>query len=227
MATNDSIRNLDECAWTEDRGVLRTSCGRVHGITLESICPYCGRPTDGVRRGEWFLSLKGAQIYPRSLRPEDVDIEEIAHSLSMLCRFNGHCREFYSVAQHSVLVSRMLPPEHRLCGLLHDATEAYCGDMVRPLKRALPSYQEIEARIWEAVAQRFGLPITLPAEVKLADTRMLQTERRDLLAPHRWRWMEDQIADDTARPYDFEIEPMYPLTARVEFMTAFLALGGA
>jgi hypothetical protein len=179
------------------------------------------------RRGEWFLSLKGQQIYPHDMRPWDVDPEEIAHSLSMLCRFNGHAREFYSVAQHSVLVALQLPPELRLCGLLHDATEAYCGDMIRPLKRSLPAYQEMEEAIWRVIAERFNLPAKIPQEVKQADTRMLQTERRDLLAPHHWRWMEDQIADDGVKPYDVVIDPQCPLAARTAFLTLFQALGGS
>lgn len=172
-------------------------------------------------RGEWFLSAKGRQLYPFDMRPEDVDIEEIAHALSMLCRFNGHCREFYSVAQHSVLVAQALPPELALAGLLHDATEAYCGDMIRPLKRSMPAYREVEDRIWAVIAQRFGLPQDLPPEVKEADNRMLQTERRDLLAPHRWRWMEDQIADGTALPYEPVITPQSPTQARVIFLYNF------
>jgi 5'-deoxynucleotidase YfbR-like HD superfamily hydrolase len=172
-------------------------------------------------RGEWFLSVKGRQLYPFDMRPEDVDIEEIAHALSMLCRFNGHCREFYSVAQHSVLIAQALPPDLALVGLLHDATEAYCGDMIRPLKRSMPAYREVEDRIWSVIAERFGLPQELPPDVKEADTRMLQTERRDLLAPHRWRWMEDQIADDTALPYDFTIEPLSASCARRYFLALF------
>jgi hypothetical protein len=170
------------------------------------------------RNGNWFLSLKGRQLYPFDLRPEDIDIEEIAHSLAHLCRFNGHCREYYSVAQHSYLVARQLPPELALAGLLHDATEAYCGDMIRPIKRAMPVYVELEECIWKAVSVAFGLPIELPAEVKVADTRMLQSERRDLLAPHRWAWMEDQIGDPSAQPYTDSIFPVCPREAKANFL---------
>lgn len=175
------------------------------------------------RAGEWFLSVNGHQIYPHDLRPEDVDITEIAHSLSMLCRFNGHCREFYSVAQHSLLVASVLPPEHALAGLLHDATEAYCGDMIRPIKRALPAYRDMEKGIWYAIASRFGLPNDLPAAVKEADDRMLVTERRDLLASHPAPWAEEF---SKRMPYDFSIEPLPSALARREFLAMFTRLSG-
>ncbi len=178
------------------------------------------------RKGNWFLSLKGRQIYPFDLRPEDVDVEEIAHSLAHLCRFNGHCREFYSVAQHSYLVASQLPPELALAGLLHDATEAYCGDMIRPIKRDLPAYTEMEAGIWRAIAGAFGLLVDLPPEVKIADTRMLQTERRDLLAPHAWAWMEDQVADPSACPYAFKVQPVRPRVAKNLFLLDFTRITG-
>lgn len=189
---------------------------------------YSSIPTTdaGERTGDWFLSLKGRQIYPLDIRPEDVDIEEIAHSLAHQCRFQGHVRDFYSVAEHSVRLSLQLPEDLALCGLLHDATEAYCGDMIRPLKRSLPEYQAIEGQIWLAVANRFGLPLELPSEIKVADNRMLQTERRDLLAAHRWSWMEDSVAEGATLPYDFQIVPWSPTYARARFLREFERRGG-
>ncbi len=181
-------------------------------------------------RGPWFLSVKGRQIYPFDLRPEDVDIEEIAHALSFLCRFNGHCRGFYSVAQHSVHVAEALPSELFLGGLLHDGTEAYCGDFrIRsPIKRALPGFVTMEDGIWAAIAARFGLPDQLAPQIKEADNRMLQTERRDLLADHPWPWTIDQSADGGAKPYPDRINPWTPEVARKIFLDAFrFATGGA
>jgi 5'-deoxynucleotidase YfbR-like HD superfamily hydrolase len=116
-----------------------------------------------------------------SPRVEDIWIDDIAHSLANLCRFGGHCRQFYSVAQHSVLVSRLVPLHLAFVGLMHDATEAYVGDMVRPLKYSLPQFLEIEDAIWRLIARRFDLPLHLPAEVKEADDIALVTERRDLI----------------------------------------------
>lgn len=177
------------------------------------------------RHGEWFLSLKGRQTYPFDMRPEDVDIEEIAHSLSNLCRFQGHCRAFYSVAQHSVLVSRNVPPEIALQGLLHDATEAYCGDMIRPIKRQMRDYVQPETRIQYAIWEHFDLPRwSLDPRVKVADNRALQTERRDLLAPHRWAWQEDQIADPGSVPFPERIEPWKPSVAKYAFLDEYVHL---
>src|SRR5262249_3879894 len=101
------------------------------------------------RTGDWIATITGKRWFVTDPHPDDVDIEDIAHGLSMVCRFGGQCREFYSVAQHSVLMAnemcrREAPPEMALWGLLHDAPEAYLGDMVRPLKRSMPNYKVLE-----------------------------------------------------------------------------------
>lgn len=168
------------------------------------------------RTGNWFLSSKGRRIYPFDMRPEDVDIEEIAAALSKLCRFNGHTRSFYSVAQHSVLVAQSLPVELCLVGLLHDATEAYCGDLIRPIKLEMPTYRYMEDRMWEKIAQRFSLPFEIPGAVKIADTRALFTERRDLLPPGEWI-----LPPGDPRAFDERIEPLEPAAAERLFLYAF------
>lgn len=133
------------------------------------------------RKGSWMQTAGGRAYWPLDPRPEDVFIEDIAHALGHLCRYAGHTRTFYSVAEHSIYVSRLVPPEHALAGLLHDATEAYCVDVPRPLKKYLPEYEAIEELNWRAIATRFGLPFDLDPCVKHADNAILLTEQDQLM----------------------------------------------
>lgn len=113
------------------------------------------------------------------LKPEDYqyDIEEIATALSNICRYTGHVEKFYSVAEHSVLVSHLVPSKLALTGLLHDASEAFCGDVSSPLKRLLPEYKAIEDRVQQSIADYYGLPYPFPPEIHEADKRMYWNER--------------------------------------------------
>lgn len=139
--------------------------------------PAAGQPRN-VDRGPWIQTYTGRRFYLFDPQPEDVDPLDIGHALSMLCRYGGHLRAFYSVAEHSVHVAHSVPAEHALAGLLHDGTEAYIGDMVAPLKQAMPDYQQVEQRIWQAVAVRFQLPNDgqLPWTVVDADLRIRHDE---------------------------------------------------
>ncbi|CAI8817207.1 Phosphohydrolase [Pseudomonas sp. IT-P74] len=117
-----------------------------------------------------------------------IDPRDIVHSLAHLCRFNGHTREFYSVAQHSCMVADLVPEQDKLAALLHDAAEAYIGDMVQPLKQWMHAYQDVEQWIWERICTRFNLDPELPASVRHADLVALATERRDLMAADPTTW---------------------------------------
>lgn len=152
-------------------------------------------------------------------------IEDIAHGLSNLCRFTGHTRDFYSVAQHSVWVSRIVPPSDALFGLLHDAAEAYIGDVSTPLKHLLPDYRNIEALVEDAVFAAFGLARgAMPASVKEADQVLLATEKRDLLrCPDAAGW----AGIVGIAPLDITIEPMHPVVARNFFMDRFYEITGS
>lgn len=176
------------------------------------------------RIGDWFLSRSGNKIYPLDLQPQDIDIEDIAHSLSNICRFGGHCLEFYSVAQHSVLVSWAVSDVNKFSALLHDATEAYCGDMIRPLKmnRLMTPYRDIETGIWYSVCSKFGINPDLPAEVDKADAQVLLAEKRDLMNcnDHVWEFPQCKYPDIDPYP-NYPIEPWTPKRSRSEFLRFF------
>lgn len=151
---------------------------------------YDGR-VNADRKGTW-MPMPHARFWPEDPRPQDIFIEDIAHGLARLCRFNGRIKyDHYSVAQHSVLVSRLLKargfaPGLVLFGLMHDAGEAYLGDVITPIKRLFRHfYEEVEERVMRAVADRYNFRPYFDAErartaVKWADTVMLATEARDV-----------------------------------------------
>ena len=128
-------------------------------------------------------TFTGKKIDPFNPDPDCIVIEDIAHALGMLCRFGGHCTEFYSVAEHSVHVSNLVPIGFELWGLLHDATEAYIGDVVRPIKHTsdMDAYRSAEARLNRAIAGKFGIPVIVPPEIKAVDTKMLAIEKSQIL----------------------------------------------
>lgn len=146
----------------------------------------------------WILTRSGRKFDLANPTADMVDPTDIAHSLSMQCRFNGHTRHYYSVAQHCVLVADLVPAEHQLAAMLHDATEAYVGDLVRPLKEGMYLYYgnlgiacvyaATEERVWQAICQHFDLDPILPDCVKHADLVALATEKRDLMPEHPEPW---------------------------------------
>ncbi len=129
----------------------------------------------------YIITHSGIEFDLSNPSPELVKIEDIAHALSQLCRFTGHTSCFYSVAAHSIQVSNLVPPEHALEALLHDAAEAYVGDVSSPLKAMLPEYRMIEFKVDQAIRQRFGLPAKLTPCIKQADLRRLATEKWHLM----------------------------------------------
>lgn len=139
-----------------------------------------------LRAGNWFQTYSQKKFFPLDPRVEEIDIADIGQSLSKLCRYNGHCRYPYSVGQHSLCVSLIVgkrAPEHALWGLLHDAAEAYVGDMVRPLKHthAMGAFRDAEAGVMIQVAEHFGLAFPEPDIVKEIDDRILFSEADHIL----------------------------------------------
>lgn len=168
-----------------------------------------------------MTTYSGRQFWPLDPRPEDICIEDIAHALSLKCRFGGHVRRFYSVAQHCVLASIHGPDRW---GLLHDASEAYLPDVLTPLKPDLKGFGEIEDRVMRAVVAAFKLPETPPPELKAIDRRLLMTERRDLLAEQPASWSEEF---ERIEPFPWKIEPVWsPEQAEIEFMERYWRLFG-
>lgn len=176
-----------------------------------------------MRKGDWIRTATGGQFWPLDPRPDEVNIEDIAHALSHQCRFAGHVKEFYSVAQHSVMVSvAAVGGADRVrvakWGLLHDAAEAYLVDVPTPVKRYLSEYKEAEERLQDAIAEAFGLTGKIPDAVHYADRVVLATEMRDLMP----------VADNTELPPPLvaKVVGMSPIAAKTQFMTRFRQLFG-
>ena len=166
----------------------------------------------------YVSTFEGNRFFLTNPHIDDVAIEDIAHGLAYQCRFNGQTKEFYSVAQHSLMVMSLVPEEFRFSALLHDAAEAYLGDMVKPLKNLFPEFSVIEARVMEIIGNRFDLDLThLDPSIKQADLIALATEKRDLM-PHSveaWHYLHN-IA-----PLPKIIQAMSPQEAKIAFLEAF------
>lgn len=166
----------------------------------------------------FIQTLSGKRFDYINSTADDVDIEDIANALSNICRFAGHVPEFYSVAQHSVLCSQIVPPEFAFEALMHDAAEAYCQDIPQPLKCLLPDYKRIEQLVDDLIRNKFGLPADMSPVVKYADLTMLATERRDLEIDDGTRWA---ILDGIPCSDLIQISPLRPGQAYGLFMNRF------
>ena len=129
-----------------------------------------------------ITTLSGIQFDPINPNPRHINISDISAGLSKICRFNGQIRTFYSVAEHSVRVSWIVPPEYAMAGLLHDASEAYLNDVTSPVKKlaVMAPYREIEERLQNAIYHAFGLPPGVPEIVHGADKAMRDVEEAQL-----------------------------------------------
>lgn len=179
-------------------------------------------------RGPFVRQRSGQPFYFQSPQPEDIDIDHIAWSLSMLCRFNGVVRDFYSVAQHSVIVAQIVesqaPGDNAMIlkALLHDAPEAYLGDTVTSVKRCLPGFSQMEAVIDVAVSRRFSIPTEMPSIIHDADMIALVTEARDL---HDNFKLGPELTDKYA-PLAFTIAPVDHEEAYEMFLDKYFQLRG-
>ena len=161
--------------------------------------------------------------------PNQIDLVDIAAALSKLCRFGGHCREFYSVAEHSILASALIQqeyPEDRMLAawaLLHDASEAYMVDIPRPVKRQLQEYVRLEDAIQKTIAERFDLPWPMPDEVHQADTNMLALELRVYMPANSD--VQNQLIPSRNLAGGLPSIPLEPRAAKAEFLARAQTLG--
>lgn len=165
----------------------------------------------------------GNRFFPLEPRIDDVDIEDIAHGLAYQCRFNGQTSAFYSVAQHSVIVASLVPGALKFAALLHDAAEAYLGDMVKPLKVLLPEFSAIEDNVTRIIGERFGVDLEHHPAIKQADLVALATEKRDLMPYSVEEWAYLTGVEPMAEP----IRPMGPDLAKQAFLREFERLKNA
>jgi 5'-deoxynucleotidase YfbR-like HD superfamily hydrolase len=173
--------------------------------------------------GPFLQTVSGRRVNPFAPEPDQLDPTDIARALGNLCRFGGHCRSFYSVAQHSVIVSELVEErtgdvEDAFAALMHDATEAYLGDMPHPIKHRSPlgaAFKEAEGDLEQAIRERFGIKADVP-EIKRVDRALLATERR-VLSAEEWHWPEL----DGVEPLDLELRAWGPDEAVAAFARRF------
>jgi len=166
-------------------------------------------------------TYNGRRFWPLDPRVEDVSIIDIAHALSHQCRFTGHSKVYYSVAEHCVRVSYACDPEDALWGLLHDASEAYMHDIATPIKYQpeFAAYRKAEAKLQTVIFEAFGLHGPCPASVKQADIDLLLTEKRDLMLPSE-RWPFE------GKPQVELIVPYSHKDAKSKFLARYMQLSG-
>jgi len=173
-------------------------------------------------KGAWIQTCSGKKFFPLDPKMEDIDLESVAHSLSMQCRFTGHSKFHYSIAQHSVLVSYLCDSADAKHGLLHDATEFVLNDIPTPLKK-LPQfsfYKEAEKKLQRIIYEKFGLSPDEPPSVKKADLLALATEANTLLDPIHPEWKLP------CTPLPVKIAKITPEQAKELFLNRFLELFG-
>jgi hypothetical protein len=163
------------------------------------------------RNGDWIQTYTGKKFYPLDPRPEDICIEDIAHALANTCRYNGHSRVFYSVAEHCVRMSLANLPGCPKWLLMHDAAEAYISDVPRPVKPMLEEFKAIENSILSVIGEKFNLGEMDHRHIKWGDLVMLSTEKRDVLL-HDLDWNLN-----LPEPLIGIIRPMEPRMAEVLF----------
>lgn len=212
------ISGLNTGAWADYADMAKSAYNMADAMLDADLLTNCVEIKLQSAKYPYIRTHRGHHFYYQAISQDAIEIDDIAQALSNICRFAGHLDDFYSVAQHSVLVSRLVSPELALEALLHDASEAYCQDIPAPLKALLPDYRDIESSVDNAIRSLFGLPMEHSPEVKRADLVMLATERRDLGIDDGDKW---DILDGIAPTDEFAIHPLNPRQARQLFVARF------
>lgn len=171
----------------------------------------------------WIGLLSGARMDYDNPEESDVTLDDLASALSNICRFSGHLPCFYSVAQHLVNTSRIVPVEFAFDALMHDTAEAFTNDLPTPLKWSLPIFKELEVKIESAMSRRFGFNYPYVPEVKLADTQMLLLEKKYVkLDDKEWPNYPD-LAPEVERELlsKVDLKPWQPVRAKREFLERY------
>lgn len=175
----------------------------------ETVAPGCGAPSPE-RKGSWLQTYSGVAYWPLDPRADEVRLEDIAHHLSQICRYTGACREFYSVAEHAVHVSYLVPRELALHALHHDDPEFVCNDLARPVKYSVEGYKAVEELNAVAIAEALGLWPLTPEQhvlVKLADNAMLLAEQALLMGPPPQPWSPIWVPEYMLEAARLRLEP--------------------
>ena len=157
----------------------------------------------------YLETASGKKVFFLEPDPDSIDIHDIAVALSRIPRFNGHTNRFYSVAEHCWHGQRYIEDAYKLPFLLHDATEAYLCDIPSPIKQYLPDYKELEARLEQAICEKFGIQWPHHDMVKFMDTIMLSVEAHHLVESRGndwqlWKIMKRPVADPRMKPLCFD-----------------------
>lgn len=176
---------------------------------------------------QWISLLSGATFNYNKPEESNVTLNDIAYALSNVCRFSGHLPRFYSVAQHLVNASYIVPAEHSFTALMHDTAEAFTNDLPTPLKWALPIFKELEVKIEGAMSQKFGFQYPYPPEVKEADTIMLMLEKYYVKeCDQYWPTYSDEYPRSKVEQYlnKVDLTSWRPSIARNKFLTRYQEL---
>lgn len=168
-------------------------------------------PTIMLQSGAWFDFCAPAS--------SAFTIDDVAHGLGNICRYSGQCTRFYSVAEHSLLVSETAIG-FEFEALLHDAAEAFLGDITRPLKQMLPDYKRIEIEVERAILDRFGVSWPLPPQIKRADLRVLAAEQKQIMPEGTDGWVRGQKVE----PAPVRVRHLPPEEAKKAFLARYEAL---